>query len=215
MGRTARYDRIDHVPAPVISVVGNIGAGKSTLVARLADRLQMHALPERFDDNPYLERFYAEPQRWAFISQSWFLIDALRRADLAREHRPAVMEHGPGWIGHVMTGSMIGRALVGDDQVLMEELVERLVGSRPELPPTAVIALQAPIDTLLRRISARGRRFEDALTADALEAIDERAAAYLADLRARDIRVLTVDTTEVDSRTDEGLNEIVRRYEDE
>ena len=196
------------MPEPVISVVGNIGAGKSTLVARLADRLQMHALPERFDDNPYLERFYAEPQRWAFISQSWFLLDALRRADLAREHRPAVLEHGPGWIGRVMTGSMMGRALNGPDERLMEELVDRLLGSAAGSEATVLVALEAPVEALLARIRARGRRFELALTTDDLQAIQRLAVDYV---QRSTVPVLTVDTTAIDSRTDAGLEEIVER----
>lgn len=55
-----------------IAVSGLIGAGKSTLVRGLSRELGFASLEERFEENPYLERFYREPSRWAFKSFVFF-----------------------------------------------------------------------------------------------------------------------------------------------
>ena len=55
-----------------IVVAGNIGAGKSTLVQLLSERLGFHPFFEPVNDNPYLEDFYSDMRSWAFHSQLYF-----------------------------------------------------------------------------------------------------------------------------------------------
>ena len=61
-----------------IVVAGNIGAGKSTLVQLLSERLGFHPFFEPVNDNPYLEDFYSDMRSWAFHSQLYFLTRRLR-----------------------------------------------------------------------------------------------------------------------------------------
>ena len=56
-----------------ISVAGNIGVGKSTAVGLLADAFGWQSYYEFVADQPYLDDYYADPQRWGFHSQIWFL----------------------------------------------------------------------------------------------------------------------------------------------
>ena len=56
-----------------ISIAGNIGVGKSTLVQLLAERVGWQPVFEAFAENPYLACFYEDMQRWAFQSQIFFL----------------------------------------------------------------------------------------------------------------------------------------------
>jgi deoxyguanosine kinase len=190
----------------VISVVGNIGSGKSTIVGRLAEALHGAGLVERFEENPFLAAFYADPERWVYVSQCWFTVEAMERALRAHEEPLAVMEHGPQWIMDVMTGSMRGTALKGDELALMDRFTRTYHLLATSLKPTVILALTAPVPVLLERIHARGRTFETAVTEANLMAINAAAEDFLA---APPARVVSVDTTVVDGRTPEGIATIV------
>ena len=56
-----------------IAIVGNIGAGKTTLTELLAKHLNYEAQFEAVDNNPYLEDFYSDMKRWSFNLQIYFL----------------------------------------------------------------------------------------------------------------------------------------------
>ena len=61
-----------------VAVAGNIGVGKSTLVAKLCARLNWQPYYEPVTENPYLKDFYADMRAWAFQSQVFFLTHRLR-----------------------------------------------------------------------------------------------------------------------------------------
>ena len=65
----AAADAPDAPPRVYVAVAGNIGAGKSSLTAVLAEYFHWDPFYERVDDNPYLSDFYAEMQRWSFHLQ--------------------------------------------------------------------------------------------------------------------------------------------------
>jgi hypothetical protein len=78
-------------PYGFIAIEGNIGAGKTTLATRLAERLGAQLILERFEENPFLERFYADPAahgfsvELAFVSDRWKQMrDELGRRNLFR-----------------------------------------------------------------------------------------------------------------------------------
>jgi deoxyadenosine/deoxycytidine kinase len=62
-----------------IAVEGPIGVGKTTLVQRLAERLEARIVLEAFEDNPFLGRFYEDRERWAFPTQIFFLMSRFRQ----------------------------------------------------------------------------------------------------------------------------------------
>jgi deoxyguanosine kinase len=58
-----------------IAIEGNIGAGKTTLATKIASRFNGRLILERFEDNPFLEKFYEQPERYAFPTELSFLAD--------------------------------------------------------------------------------------------------------------------------------------------
>ncbi|HYM54857.1 MAG TPA: deoxynucleoside kinase [Solirubrobacteraceae bacterium] len=155
-----------------VAVSGLIGAGKSTLVGGLAPLLGAQALPERFDRNPYLDRFYREPARWAFQSFVFFLEQSFAdEVDVRNRHVSAlqerVMEEHVGVFGEVFRARGY---LEGSDLMLLSSLAETANGLLP--PSDLLLHLDVDPTEALRRIHVRGRSDERTIELEYLEELN-------------------------------------------
>ena len=143
---------------PFVAVVGSIGAGKSGLVERLARTLGAAALSEDVDGNPYFDRFYDDPARWAFHSQVAFAADALARHAASLGGGPAVQDRTA-----YEAVDVFGRLLLEIGHLSSEQfsVLGRLGDCARRLPrqPTLLIHLHAPVPVLLRRIAGAHVQF--------------------------------------------------------
>lgn len=196
-----------------ITIAGNIGVGKSTLVRLLTQRLGWEPVFEAVEENPYLADFYQDMKRWSFQSQVFFLSRRLRQHNGLLSLKKSVIQD---------------RSVYEDAEIFARNLYEQ--GNMSErdwscyfdlyrtlgalLPaPDLVIYLQASLPTLRRRIAMRGREYE--------QEIDE---AYLIRLNnlydrwAEGFRlcpVLTVGTDNLDYvQHDEHLDQIWQKIEE-
>lgn len=62
-------------PKFIVAIAGNIGSGKSTLSRYLSEKWKFNVLPEPEAKNPFIKKFYKDPERWAFHSQLFFLVE--------------------------------------------------------------------------------------------------------------------------------------------
>lgn len=176
-----------------IVIEGPIGVGKTTLARRLADRYAAELVLEGAAENPFLERYYADPKRTALPTQLYFLlqrvqqVEEMRQADLFRPRRVAdfMLEKDR---------LFAGLTLDADELALYERLATQI---RCEPPvPDLVIYLQAPVEVLLERIAARGIPCE--------RRIDERYLRRLSDAYVRffyhynEAPLLIVNAAEID-----------------
>src|SRR3990172_6348956 len=193
-----------------VAVAGNMGVGKSTLVRKLAQKLNWQVLLEPDVENPYLADFYAMKPRWAFNSQAFYLGRRIEQC-LAIEASPSRIVQD--------------RCIYEDAEVFARNLYER--GDLPErdwetyqslyrpivslLPkPNLLIYLDANLETLKERIAIRDKEFERRL--------DEK---YLADLQKSYVRwiagyqispVLTVPADWLDFvKKEEDFDQIVEK----
>jgi deoxyadenosine/deoxycytidine kinase len=149
-----------------IAIEGPIGVGKTTLARRLAQALGAELMLERPDDNPFLERFYADMPGYALQAQLAFLFQRLKQLRTAAQ---------PG---------MFNQALVSDYIFAKDALFARLTLSdeeyrlytgmyaqaAPQVPvPDLVIWLQASPATLLSRVRRRAIPMEQAIDARYLQ----------------------------------------------
>ncbi|HSV56353.1 MAG TPA: deoxynucleoside kinase [Magnetospirillaceae bacterium] len=141
-------------------LAGNIGAGKSTLVSLLAQRLGFRPYYEPVAENPYLADFYSDMGRWALHSQLFFLTHRVKtHRALMDDLRSVVQDRSIYEDAEVFARNLREQgALSGRDWSTYLELYGTLADLLP--PPDLVIYLRASVPTLRRRISKRGRDFE-------------------------------------------------------
>lgn len=156
-----------------IVVEGVIGAGKTSLARRLGDHLRAETVFERAGDNPFLERFYGDRERYALATQLNFLF---QRAD---QLRPLAQQ---GLFSQTTISDFLidkdpifARLTLSDDEYALYAKVYEFLA--PQAPaPDLVIVLQASVENLLSRIERRGIRYERSIERDYLRRL---ADAYV------------------------------------
>ena len=173
-----------------------MGAGKSSLVEWLRQQFGMTPFFEPNEENPYLEDFYGDMKRWAFNSQSWFLI---RRFQIHRQiddsTTPVVQDRTIYEDAEIFAAHLHELGYIDDrDWNCYAELYDTL---RSVLrPPDLMIYLRCPLNTLTRRIKQRGRAFEQTVPRKYLASLERLYERWAEDYDASP--KLVIDTAEMD-----------------
>ena len=156
-----------------IAVAGNIGAGKSTLVSRLAGRLRWKPYFEPVAENPYLVDFYADMERWAFQSQVFFLSYRMRsHNELLKASSSVVQDRSVYEDAEIFAKNLHKQGhMSARDYKTYRNLYELFVTLLD--PPHLVIYLKAPVEVLEERIKKRGREFESGISREYLRRLNE------------------------------------------
>ncbi len=179
-----------------VAVAGNIGAGKSTLVGLLCDKLGWQPFYEPVADNPYLVDFYSDMQTWAFHSQIFFLTHRLRMHRQLLDHPTSVLQDRTVYEdAEVFAKNLYQQAKIHPrDYKTYQELYAVLTEFLP--PPDLVVYLRASVPTLYGRISSRGRDFERQITAEYLAQLNDLYERWIAGFSL--CPVLTVPSDDLD-----------------
>jgi len=162
-----------------IAVAGNIGVGKSTLVNLVSQRLGWEPFYEAVGENPYLADFYRDMQAWSFHSQIFFLSRRLRHHRELLDHPTSVVQDRSVYEdAEVFACNLFRQGHIGErDYRTYRELYEVLTSFLP--PPDLVIYLRASVETLARRIGARGRDYERAMAPEYLAQLNALYEAWI------------------------------------
>ncbi|MGA7191999.1 MAG: deoxynucleoside kinase [Anaerolineales bacterium] len=156
-----------------IAVAGNIGVGKSTLVAMLCKRLEWEPFYEAVGDNPYLVDFYADMASWSFHSQIFFLTRRLRSHHQLAQHPTSVIQDRSVYEdAEIFAQNLYLQGHIKErDYETYRELYETIIQVLP--PPDLVIYLRASVNTLMDRIARRGRDYERTITPEYLQGLND------------------------------------------
>ncbi len=155
-----------------IVIAGNIGAGKSTLVRLLSERLGYRPYYEPVAENPYLEDFYRNMPAWAFHSQLFFLSYRVRsHRALMDDPHSVVQDRSLYEDAEVFARNLYERGTMSErDWLTYTGLYKTMTGLLPS--PDLVIYIRASVGTLMSRIAMRGRGFEAAISAEYLAGLN-------------------------------------------
>lgn len=177
-----------------IAFEGNIGAGKTTLVNKIADDFNAKTVLERFADNPFLPKFYKDQNRYAFPLEMSFLADRyqqlsddLAQFDLFKDF--VVADY------HIFKSLIFAKITLQEDEY---RLYRNLFGIiYKEMPkPDLYIYLYQNTDRLLENIKKRGRSYEQNIEAAYLDKINN---GYLDYIKSQtDLNVLIIDVSDRD-----------------
>jgi 2-amino-4-hydroxy-6-hydroxymethyldihydropteridine diphosphokinase len=177
-----------------IAVEGNIGAGKTTLVSKIAEDFNAKTVFERFADNPFLPKFYKDQNRYAFPLEMSFLADRyqqisddLAQFDLFKDF--IVADY------HIFKSLIFAKVTLAKDEFrLYKSLFDIIYKEMPK--PDLYIYLYQNTDRLLQNIKRRGRSYEQEIPAEYLEKINKGYLDYIN--TQQDINVLILDVSERD-----------------
>lgn len=200
-----------------IVIAGNIGAGKSTLVEKLCAEKSWKPYYEPVSENPYLQDFYENMERWAFHSQIFFLAD---RMDM---HNRLTGELRRGSTTVVQDRSIYEDAeIFAQNLFLQEKMSERDYRNYRKMyqisisllnPPDLIVYLRASVETLQQRIHLRNRDFEQTIPREYLENLNGLYDRWIQSCRLAP--VLTLDGDKLDIlHSPQDLPEIIRKIED-
>ncbi|MBE0676855.1 MAG: deoxynucleoside kinase [Bacteroidales bacterium] len=187
-----------------IVIEGNIGAGKTSLASMIASDFNARLITERFADNPFLPKFYNDPEKYSFPLELSFLAERYRQ--LREELTSPDLFSAFSVSDYYFMKSLIfaSSTLGGDEYGLYRQIFDIIYTSVPR--PDLYVYLHAETGKLLENIGKRGREYEKSITAGYLKSIQE---GYFSFFRQNpDMKYLVLDINNIDfvnSRRDYDL----------
>jgi deoxyadenosine/deoxycytidine kinase len=178
-----------------IAVAGNIGSGKTTLARLLARHFAWDAHYEDVDDNPYLDDFYNDMQRWSFNLQIYFLNSRLNRMlEIRKSEKPIIQDRTIYEDPYIFAPNLHTMGLMStrdfENYFTLFNLITSLIK-----PPDLVIYLRASVSTIVRQIEKRGRKYEDNIRIDYLRRLNERYESWVDAYNMGKLMIIDVDNT--------------------
>jgi deoxyadenosine/deoxycytidine kinase len=190
-----------------IAVEGAIGVGKTTVVDRLAERLEAKKAIEDWSSNPFLRSFYDSRPGAAFQAELFFLLSRYRQQQELVQRQLFTQAT---LVDYVFERSRLFAYLNLDDSELMifDKLYSLLCESVPR--PDLIVYLQAPTEVLMRRVKARGRPEESQLSEEYLAEVNRAYNHYFFHYTATPL--LVVNTEDVDfARSEDDVSDLLKQ----
>jgi deoxyadenosine/deoxycytidine kinase len=191
-----------------IAVAGNIGAGKTTLTELLSKHYKWIAHYEDVDENPYLNDFYEDMQRWSFNLQIYFLNSRFSQVlDIQKSGKTVIQDRTIYEDAEIFAPNLHSMGLMSTrdfkNYSSLFQLMSKLVKS-----PDLLIYLRASVPTLVNQIQKRGREYENSIRLDYLKQLNERYEAWIHRYNAGKLLIIDVDRTDFSSNPEDLSNVI-------
>ncbi len=176
-----------------VAVEGPIGVGKTSLVRKMGEKLGARLVLEEFEDNPFLADFYKNPDRFAFQTQLYFLLQRYRQQ---QELRQVDMFHNLLITDYMFVKDRLFASLtLKEREMNLYDTVANLL-ERNVLSPDLVIYLQADTDTLMDNITKRGRTYEEPIAYEYIDALNQVYNEFF--FRYQDTPLVIINTNNID-----------------
>ncbi len=175
-------------------IEGNIGAGKTTLATRIAQEEGARLILEQFEDNPFLPKFYDNPERYAFPLEMSFLAERYNQLKLELAHPDLFSSFTIA--DYYFSKSLIfaKNTLEKDEYRLYRNIFMIIYQTLPR--PDLYVYLHASVERLLKNIALRGREYEKRIAPGYLEKIQN---GYFESFRhEKDMRIVVLDINDID-----------------
>src|SRR5215469_5212582 len=197
-----------------IAVVGNIGAGKTTLTELLAKNYGWTPLFEAVDNNPYLEDFYSDMKRWCFNLQIYFLNSRFRQIiDIQKSSRDIIQDRTIYEDAHIFAENLHDMGLMTSRDYENYRAIFDNITSFIK-PPDLLVYLKASVPTLVNNIHRRGREYEIGIRLDYLSKLNEKYEKWIKNYKLGKLLILDKDKLDFANNT-EDMATIVEKIERE
>lgn len=176
-----------------VAIAGNIGAGKTTLTKLLAKHYRWEPQLEDVVDNPYLDDFYNQMERWSFNLQVYFLNSRFRQVLQIRESGKDIIQDRTIYEdSHIFAPNLHAMGLMTnrdfENYRSLFDLMESFVQG-----PDLLIYLRSSIPNLVKQIHSRGREYENSISIDYLSRLNERYEAWIHGYNKGKLLIIDVD----------------------
>ena len=188
-------------------IEGNIGAGKTSLAARLAKDTDARLILEQFGDNPFLAKFYKDPDRYAFPLELSFLSERYQQLKSELQNRELFQTR-------IISDYYLSKSYIFSKNTLKQDelrLFEKMFSiiSMQVPRPDLYVYLYVTVDNLIENIKNRGRPYEQEIRPEYLEEVQK---GYFNFFKTRkDLKILVIDTNQIDFVNSESDYEKIKK----
>jgi deoxyadenosine/deoxycytidine kinase len=176
-----------------IAIAGNIGAGKTTLTELLAKHYKWTAHFEDVDENPYLNDFYNDMQRWSFNLQIYFLNSRFKQiTDIRKSGKTIIQDRTIYEDAEIFAPNLHSMGLMStrdfnNYKTLFDSMVSVIQA------PNLLIYLRASVPILVNQIQKRGREYESSIRIDYLKQLNDRYEKWINSYKLGKLLIINVD----------------------
>ena len=176
-----------------IAIAGNIGAGKTSLTDLLSKHYKWQGHFEEVVENPYLDDFYHQMERWSFNLQIYFLNSRFGQLiEIQKNGKNVIQDRSIYEDAHIFAPNLHAMGLLSQrdyqNYKSLFELMENMVTG-----PDLMIYLRSSIPNLVGNIHKRGREFENSISIDYLSRLNERYEAWIHNYDKGKLLIIDVD----------------------
>ncbi len=197
-----------------VAIAGNIGSGKTTLTEALAKHYNWEPHFEDVDENPYLNDFYTEMQRWSFNLQVYFLNSRFAQVmDIRDSGKKVIQDRTIYEDAFIFAPNLHAMGLMTtrdfENYFSLFTMIEGFIQ-----PPDLLVYLKASVPTLVQQIQSRGREYEEAIRLDYLKRLNDRYESWISSYDKGKLIVIDVDNNNF-KEDQEDLGMIIHRIDTE
>ncbi|MDG2492785.1 MAG: deoxynucleoside kinase [Flavobacteriaceae bacterium] len=197
-----------------IAIAGNIGAGKTSLTDLLSKHYKWQGHFEEVVENPYLDDFYHQMERWSFNLQIYFLNSRFGQLiEIQKSGKNVIQDRSIYEDAHIFAPNLHAMGLLSQrdyqNYKSLFELMEGMVTG-----PDIMIYLRSSIPNLVNNIHKRGREFENSISIDYLSRLNERYEAWIHNYDKGNLLIIDVDELNFVDKP-EDIEKIIEKIDSE